>query len=203
MTTSNCCPPSGGAVNHYGVKTGHRVYDSKELKPHRGQPSGVKSRKDLWEVHRDPYDITRVWVRNHRSEEGEWITAYWKVLNGKPAPFGQLAWDHALADLREKGCNPTEAEIAQAAQDLMTRAHAGPEETLPRPGRKATARERRVAALTDAATPSIPPASPAENRQPPPSPQTADEPAVNEEQELARVVPLGTFDAHREAKRRW
>jgi putative transposase len=79
-------PAEWRAVNHYGVKTGHRVYDSKELKPHHREPSGVKSRKDLWEVHRDPYDITRVWVRNHRSEKGEWITAYWKVLNGKPAP---------------------------------------------------------------------------------------------------------------------
>jgi Mu transposase, C-terminal len=196
-------PAEWRAVSHYGVKLGHRVYDSKELRPHHREPSGVKSRKNLWEIHFDPYDITRVWVRNHRSEKGEWILAYWKVLNGKPAPFGQLAWDHALADLREKGGNPTEAEIAQAAQDLIARAHAGPEDKAPRPGRNATRRERRVAAITDVTVPSIPPASPAqpEPRQQPPARQAPER--DGSEDILADVAPLGVFDARKEARKRW
>ena len=33
--------------------------------------SGVTARKGLWEVHYDPYDVTRIWVRNHH--ESGWI----------------------------------------------------------------------------------------------------------------------------------
>ena len=87
------------------MKTGHRVYDSEELYPYHRQPSGVASKNNRWEVHRDPYDITRVWIRDHPAGGG-WITAYWKLLGGKPAPFGELAWDHARADLRRQGRQP-------------------------------------------------------------------------------------------------
>jgi putative transposase len=34
------------AINSYGVKIDHRVYDSDELNPYRGQPSGVKELGD-------------------------------------------------------------------------------------------------------------------------------------------------------------
>jgi hypothetical protein len=197
-------PATWRAINHYGVKIGNRVYDCDELYPHHRQPSGVKSHKDLWEIHHDPYDITRVWIRNHRSSKREWITAYWKVLKGKPAPFGELAWDHALADLRARGGNPDEAEIVQAAQDLLARAHAGPPDEQPRQGRKATPRERRVAALTDAAAPSITPtAIPAREAalDQPSLPQVSEE--REDEELLADVVPLGVFDARKEARKRW
>jgi hypothetical protein len=197
-------PATWRAVNHYGVKIGNRVYDCDELYPHHRQPSGVKSHKDLWEIHHDPYDITRVWIRNHCSSKREWITAYWKVLNGKPAPFGELAWDHALADLRARGENPDEAAIAQAAQDLLARAHAGPGEQ-PRTERKVTPKERRVAAVTEASSPSIPPVSRAGEDQArlPAAAQPAGGVEGDDDEVLARVVPLGVFDARKEAKRRW
>jgi hypothetical protein len=47
-------PASWRAINHYGVKIGRRTYDSNELNPLRRQPSGVRDKKNLWEVHRDP-----------------------------------------------------------------------------------------------------------------------------------------------------
>jgi hypothetical protein len=189
-------------INHYGVKIGHRVYDCDELVPHHRQPSGVKFRDDKWEVHFDPYDITRVWVRNHKSEKREWLMAYWKHLKGKPAPFGQLAWDHALAEARRNGTDATEAEIAKAAQDLLARASAGPADPLPPPGRKPTARERRVAALTDAARPSLPAAvqnPPGDRQEPDPPPQVPG----NADDTQAPVVPLEVFDARNEARKRW
>jgi putative transposase len=105
------------AVNAYGVKIGHRTYDCKALNPYRRQHSGVNARKGLWEIHHDPHDITRVWVRNHH--KGGWIQAPWTHLRTGPAPFGEQAWDHARQMLARRGQDPaTEAEIARAAAAL-------------------------------------------------------------------------------------
>jgi hypothetical protein len=88
-------PATWRAINHYGVKVNHRTYDGPQLDPLRRQRSGVTTRKDLWKVHRDPYDISRIWLRNHW--DGGWITLFWKHLHSAPTPFGELAWNHALA----------------------------------------------------------------------------------------------------------
>ena len=60
-------PATWRAINAYGIKIDHRVYDGADLSPLRGQRSGVKARKDLWEIHRDPYDVSRIWVRDHHA----------------------------------------------------------------------------------------------------------------------------------------
>jgi hypothetical protein len=45
------------------------------------------------------------------------------VLRGAPAPFGELAWQHARTVLARRGQNQaTEAEIAQAAAELLDKA---------------------------------------------------------------------------------
>jgi hypothetical protein len=41
-------PPKWRAINAYGVKINHRVYDDAQLNGLRRQPSGVTDRKDLW-----------------------------------------------------------------------------------------------------------------------------------------------------------
>ena len=117
-------PARWQAINSYGIKISHRVYDSAELNPWRRQPSGVTAKKNLWEVHHDPYDVSQVWVRNHH--QGGWITATWKHLDSAPAPFGELAWDHARQHLAAQGRRATEAEIAQAVAALLQRAGGGP-----------------------------------------------------------------------------
>ncbi len=90
----------------------------------RGQRSGVTAKKNLWEIHRDPYDVSRIWVRNHW--DGGWITVFWKHLSAAPAPFGELAWDHARRQLAAGGGDPAEGEIAQAVGSLLQQAHQGP-----------------------------------------------------------------------------
>ena len=85
-------PATWRAVNAYGIRISRRVYDGKELNPLRMQHSGVTARKGLWEVHRDPYDVSRIWVRDHWN--GGWITVFWTQLHRVAAPFGELAWDH-------------------------------------------------------------------------------------------------------------
>jgi len=190
-------PAAWRAVNAYGIKIGHRVYDGEELNPFRRQPSGVKAKRDLWEVHYDPYDISRIWVRNHH--DGGWITLFWKHLRSMPAPFGELAWNHALARLRERGANPAEPEIAAAAAALLQRASRGP--AAPQPG-KPGKRDRQVAARTRAA-PSLLPAAPC----PPPGSQRdeipGDEPGGSAGTEAAEVIPLEVFDARKEAQQWW
>jgi hypothetical protein len=187
-------PAQWRAVNAYGIKLKRRSYDSEQLDPLRLQPSGVAERKDLWEIHHDPYDVSRIFVRGPSG----WITCFWRHLDRVPVPFGELAWDHARRHLSEEGRAATEQQIADAVAALLTRAYQGPQDEAP----KNSARDRRVAARTKAATP--PPATPA-GGQPcgAPHPPPPDPPAPHEDQPLATVIPLGIFDAFEEADKRW
>jgi putative transposase len=186
-------PVSWNAIGKEGVKLRRRTYDDKALGPLRGQRSGVAAKKDLWEVRSDPYDISRIWVRNHW--DGGWIMASWKHLRGMPVPFGELAWQHARRVLAERGQHTaTEADIAQAAADLLDTAEQGPPDKL-----KATRADRKVAGRTRAT---------AAVTWPRPEPRPDDPvPGVNDDQEpeedLAPVIPLPVFDAREEAKRWW
>ena len=76
-------------INSYGIKLGHRTYDGQALNPYRRQHSGVTAKKGLWEVHHDPYDVTRIWVRNHH--DGGWITAAVDALE-RPARHRSVSW---------------------------------------------------------------------------------------------------------------
>lgn len=192
-------PASWRAINAYGVKIGHRTYDSEALNPLRRPPSGIVDKKHLWEVHRDPYDISRVWIRDHLS--GGWITLFWKHLQSMPTPFGELAWNHALAGLRAQGTDPTEDEIAHAAAELLDRAHHGPAPQARRPisEPQQSGRNRRIAARTRTAGSALPaqfhpevPDAAADHSEDPDEGPPAD-----------NVVPLEIFDAREEAKTWW
>ncbi|MEU4031138.1 Mu transposase C-terminal domain-containing protein [Streptomyces anulatus] len=166
-------------VNDYGIKIKRRTYDSPALAGLRRQHSGVREKKGLWEVHHDPYDVSRIWVRDHHSGNG-WIEATWKHLHRVPVPFGELAWDHAAQSLPKA----TEMEIADAVAALLAKAHAGPD----RPAKpKRTARDKRVTARTRATRPSASTPAPAE-------PVTSPEPPDEDTDPLAEVIPLGLFN---------
>jgi hypothetical protein len=185
-------PTCWKAINAYGVKLNYRTYDAAELNPLRRQPSGVTARKNLWEVHHDPYDISRVWLRNHHGSG--WITLYWKHLQRGGVPFGELAWDHVRGQMPDA----TEQEIAEAVQALLRRAGRGPQtDPAPRPSR----RDRRVAARTKASA-SREPVIAAD--QATPSTDSTDEQAGGgEDQPLAKVIPLSVYDAYQEAAKPW
>jgi putative transposase len=88
-----------------------------------------------WEVHYDPYDITVVWLRDHRSSE--WVTVPWvyRFLAGQP--FGLALWEHARRMTMDRsGPRPAEADIARNVADLLNRAHGtglSPGEAHPEP----------------------------------------------------------------------
>lgn len=130
------------AVNAYGIRIKHRTYDCDELNPLRRQHSGVEERKGLWEIHHDPYAVSRVWVRDRRNNR--WITAFWKQLHRVGVPFGEMAWDRACETVPDG----TEEQIADAAAALLKRAHDGSTTRKPGPA-KDSKRDRRVAARTE------------------------------------------------------
>ena len=186
-------PATWRAINAYGVKISYRTYDDQALNPLRHQRSGVRDRKDLWEVHYDPYDVSRVWVRDHW--RGGWITLLWRQLHRVAAPFGELAWDHT----RRARPDATEEELANAVADLMNRAHHGPAgggDGLAGLSR----RDRRVAARTKASPPACIQPGPAS------AGGTGGEPGQDgdsRQENIATVIPMPIFDPFAEADKRW
>jgi putative transposase len=207
-------PAEWRVINSYGVKIGLRTYDSGELNPYRRQHSGIEAKGGRWEARFDPYDISRVWIRNHH--HGGWLTATWTHLRTAPVPFGEHAWNHARKLLAARGSDPaTEAEIAAAAAGLLDRAEKGPQPGPDRQGparqRKATGgtrspRSRRVAGRTAAtAAPQWPrpehaPAATGEDEDPAGQPTRREAEA---ETTPAQVIPLPMFDARKEAEKWW
>jgi hypothetical protein len=76
-------PAKWQTIGAAGVRIGRRTYDSDALDVLHGQPSGITTRNDKWEIHYDPYDVSRVWVRNHHATG--WIMLFWKHLRQAPA----------------------------------------------------------------------------------------------------------------------
>lgn len=193
-------PATWRVINSYGIKISRRTYDCSALNPYRRQHSGVSSQNGRWEVHYDPYDVTRIWLRNHH--EGGWITVAWTHLRSAPTPFGEQAWTQAQQILARRGHNPvTETEIAAAVSDLLDTAEHGPHEPI-KPVK--TRRDRRVAARTRATV-----GQSMGQSMPMNPPSTADtEPADTGDEQgdddgLAPVVPLPIFDARAEAQKWW
>jgi Mu transposase, C-terminal len=192
-------PAQWRAVNAYGIKLKRRSYDSEDLNPLRLQPSGVRERKDLWEIRHDPYDVARIFVRG---PDG-WITVFWKYLGRVPVPFGELAWDHARRRLASAG----EEQIADAVAALLRRAHQGPPDAkAARPSR----RDSRVAARTRADQPGPVPGDLGQQCVPGQEQAggSADGTARAEDRagpagRTAKVIPLPIFDPFAEADKPW
>lgn len=195
-------PVTWRAINSYGIRLGRRTYDGAALNPYRRQSSGVTDKRGLWEVHHDPYDISRVWVRNHH--DSGWLQATWTHLRTGPVPFAETTWTHTRALLAARGNDPaTEAEIAAAAAALLDRAEAGPttaDTAAPAPSTAAAStRTRRVVGRNRAAaTPMWPRLVPDAAESDPPA-----DPEPDQEHPAAAVVPLPLFDARKEAEKWW
>ncbi|KLO27167.1 MULTISPECIES: Mu transposase C-terminal domain-containing protein [Mycobacterium] len=170
-------PVTWRQINAYGIKIDYRTYDCPELGPLRLQHSGVTARRGLWEVHYDPYDATRVFVR---TREG-WLTVPWTHLPMVTAPFAEFTWRHARTLTAQRGGDASnETQVARVLDDLLTRAAAGPVD-------KRTDRVAARTRLTGVASSLIPLPD-----RPEPEPESTAEP-------LAALIPFGVFDADAEA----
>lgn len=167
-------PAQWRAVNDYGIRIDYRTYDAPELGPLRRRPSGVKAKQDLWEVHHDPYDVSRVWVR--RTDTLEWIEATWTHLPMVRVPFADFTWRHARALLAARGEDDTnETAVVRVLADLLRRTE------------QLSTESARVIARTRAAIPEQPAADPDHA-------SVIHEPEVDVEGPEAPVTPFGVFD---------
>ena len=145
-------PATWRKVNAYGIKIGNRTYDCKALNPYRRQHSGVNARNGLWEIHYDPYDVTRMWVRDHLGGgAGSWPRGR---ACGRPRRRSASGMGPRPEVLARRGRDPaTEDEIARAAAALLDRAGTA------RRGARKNGRDRKAAARARAeaaAGPSVP-----------------------------------------------
>lgn len=126
------------AVNDYGVRFGYRTYDHPGLNPYRRRRSPRADKNGRWEVHHNPYDPNRVWVR---LPEG-WLEVPWVHAGAVRRPFTAFTFDHVRRTVeRRHGREEHEAAIAQALDALLRRAGQG----------LGSKRERTVAARAQAA----------------------------------------------------
>jgi len=180
-------PAEWRAIGDSGIQIGYRTYNCAELGPYRCLSSGIAGKGGRWEVHYDPYDLTRVWVRNHH--HGGWITVPWTHLSMVAQPFADFTWRHARKIAAGRGVDDTnETAVAVVLAALLRRAGQGPE------SRRAIGRARAVAALPAALPDVMPPALPAapagaQDPVPPAGPGPDEEPEVT-----ATVVGFGLFD---------
>ncbi|MEU9456520.1 hypothetical protein [Streptomyces sp. NPDC048277] len=125
-------------ITDAGIRFDYRTYDGSCLNGHRGQHSGVQAQKGLWEVHYNPYDPVRIWVRLPEGfREVGWVHATSIAL-----PFTHHVWEHICKVVERTGSREEhEAELALALDAFLRRA-AGKE--------KLSTVERRVMAKSRA-----------------------------------------------------
>lgn len=178
-------PVEWRTIGDHGIQLDYRHYDSPDLGRYRHEVSGVAGKGRQWEVHYDPYDLSQVFVRDHRA--GGWITAAWTHRPMVGAPFADFTWRAARQLVASRGGDDTdETAVARALDRLLTRAAAGPDD--------GDLRQRRVVARTRAATRALPLQAAA------PDP-TADE-DDGDPAPLATVIPFATFEAGDERRYR-
>lgn len=189
-------PAETRVINSYGVKIRHRVYDSQDLNPYRGQKSGMKVLKDLWEVKYDPYDASCIWIRNHH--DGGWITAYWRQLASGATPFGDDIWTYGRQIVAERGITtPLEETIKAAVDAILDKAS---------PPAKPAARRRknqRAVARNAAATTSQRPRPRIDQQQQEPKATSPISDPQQDDVPLAKIVPLKVYDPQKEAETWW
>lgn len=193
-------PVAWRRITAEGLQLGYLTYDCAELNPHRGQSSGLTAKSGRWEVHYDPYDLSRVWVR---TGDGQWLAVPWIHHHRAMAPFADFTLSHVRQVLTERGEDCGQHEIARALDELLIRAGDGPPRPLDKPARRVAARTRAAAAhplhpvVAGART------AKANGDQPSELESEASEFDVSGAEADAVVIPFGVFDAHAEARRLW
>lgn len=107
------------AITDAGIRFGYRTYDDACLNGHRGQDSGVRAKRGLWEVHYNPYDPVRIWVRLPEGfREVGWIHATSVSL-----PFTHHIWEHICKVVERTGSREEhEAELTLTLDRFLRRA---------------------------------------------------------------------------------
>ncbi|MGW2426292.1 transposase [Streptomyces sp. NPDC001709] len=104
------------AIGAEGIRFDYRTYDSKALNGHR-QRSTAQDGK--WEVHYNPYEPSRCWVRLPTG----WAEAGWIHRTLVSQPFTDTAWRHIRTVVEQRaGRAEHEEHLARALDELLRRA---------------------------------------------------------------------------------
>ncbi|MFP8962587.1 transposase [Streptomyces nanhaiensis] len=167
-------------INDYGIRFDYRTYDSKALNGHRRRSSEGPGPAGRWEVHHNPYEPERIWVRLPEGfAEVPWIHATQVSM-----PFTDYTWRHirkTVAKAADRDAH--ELALARELDALLRRAGAG----------AGTRRERAVAARASAAA-SVCPPLPSPGAERAPRQRAAGEPGVPEEEVEELPDGLEGFD---------
>lgn len=118
-------PAHWRTITDTGIQIEYRTYNSAQLRQWAGQSSGVTAKGGRWEVHHDPYDVSRVWVRNHHGRG--WITAPWTHHTVVGQPFADFTWRASRKIAAQRGVDDTnEMAVAVILAALLRRAETGP-----------------------------------------------------------------------------
>ncbi len=166
-----------------GIQIEYRTYNDPQLAEVRRQYPGKQ------EVHYDPYDVSRVWVR-HPGHHG-WIMVPWTRFGLVRQPFADFTWRHARRVAAARGVDDThETAVAVVLSALLARAEQGPSLA-----HRALARARAAAAMPGRVPAALLPA-PTPAPEPPPQETAVDESADAPAPALeGEIVPFGLFDA--------
>ncbi|WYB40028.1 transposase [Streptomyces sp. GD-15H] len=131
-------------VTGRGIRINYRTYDHAVLNEHRGRPCPTGP-GGKWEVHLNPHDVRQVYIRlpDGRLHEIPWIHR-----DHVHAPMSETIWRRIRAALgRRAGREEHEADLAEAADQVLRRAR-----TLPGTGVPAAAAAGPAAAASTAQT---------------------------------------------------
>lgn len=113
------------AITEHGIRLHHRTYDHDLLGPHRGRPSTVAGRSGKWEIHYNPHDVRRVWIR---LPDGELTEIPWIHRDHAHQPFNDRTWQYLRTITTQRAgqdAEQAEAALAEALDALIRRARAG------------------------------------------------------------------------------
>jgi hypothetical protein len=190
-------PADWRAITDAGIQLDYRTYNCSELRQYARTSSGITSRGGRWEVHYDPYDVSRIWVRDHHW--GGWITVPWTHQSVVGQPFADFTWRASRKIAAQRGVDDTnEMAVAVILAALLRRAEHGPG------SERALARALAAREITNHLPPGLTGTALA---QPSPEPAPVVEPATGTQAEPAEgavdplaevatreVVAFGIFD---------
>jgi hypothetical protein len=191
-------PAEWRTIGEGGIQIDYRTYNSGEIRKYARMASGVAGKGNRWEVHADPYDVSRVWVRNHHARDGEqgWFTVPWTHRAMVAQPFADFTWRHARKIAAGRGLDDTnETAVAAVLGALLLRAGNGPESG------RVLARQKAMAALPPPLPEdALPPALPAPAAAPELPAAGAEGEPGEDEVVTGTVVGFGLFDPFGEDK---
>ncbi|MGO4230138.1 Mu transposase C-terminal domain-containing protein [Arthrobacter sp. YAF34] len=135
-------PVEERTIGRVGIQLRKRRYDTAELDPYRGKPSGNQLAKDLWRVHYKPDNPAAVWVYITEldcfPDAGKYIECHWVNADAFDSPFSRATRENE-ENIAALGQQITAKERSDLSRQLVRGAAAAAEKEF----RAAADREQR------------------------------------------------------------